>query len=221
MTTPNQNIKVAVDAAIFTIKNDSLQILLIQMKKNPFTESWAIPGGMIQNDETTLDSALRILTTQTGLRGVFLEQLKTFDDQTRDPAGRVISVAHWALVPDHDIQLKTTEKYADVRWWNVNKLPKLAYDHDLIVKEALARLKSKIQYTNIVWSLLPVEFTLTQLQHVYEIILGNAMDKRNFRKRISDLKLIRPVGKKSTGAAHRPAELFSFRQRKLDYVEIV
>ncbi len=224
MTTPHpstQNIKVAVDAAIFTIKNGDLCLLLIQMKKSPFEGMWAIPGGLIEDHETSLQSASRILKTQTGLHDVFLEQLKTFDDPGRDPAGRVVSVACWALVPDHQIPLKTTDKYLDVRWWRVGKLPELAYDHQGIAKEAVERLKSKIQYTNIVWSLLPEEFTLTQLQSVYEIIVGSSLDKRNFRKRIRDLKLIRPVGKKLAGAAHRPAELYRFRQRKLEYVEIV
>lgn len=224
MTLPhqtNQNIKVAVDAAMFTIKDNELCLLLIQMKKTPFTKMWAIPGGLIKGNETTLESAARILKTQTGLSNVFLEQLKTFDDPSRDPSVRVVSVAYWALVPNHHVALSTTDKYLDVRWWSVGKIPKLAYDHEEIVKEALCRLKSKIQYTNIVWSLLPLEFTLTQLQRVYEIIMGEILDKRNFRKRIKDLKLIRPAGKKVSGAPHRPAELFRFRQRRLEYVEIV
>ncbi len=133
----------------------------------------------------------------------------------------MVSVAYWALVPNHQVPLKTTDKYLDVRWWRVGKLPELAYDHQSIAKEAMERLKGKIQYTNIVWSLLPPEFTLTQLQRVYEIIMGENLDKRNFRKRIRDLKLIRPAGKKVSGAPHRPAELYRFRQRKLKYVEIV
>lgn len=216
-----QNIKVAVDAAIVRIKEGALSVLLIQMQKAPFEGMWAIPGGLLEEAETTLTAAARILKTQTGVTDVFLEQLATFDDVNRDPAGRVVSVAYYALLPDQEIQLKTTNKYADVRWWPVKKLPPLAYDHKELVKEAVNRIAGKIQYTNIVWSLLPKEFTLTELQQVYEIILGKGLDKRNFRKRIEDLELIEPTGKTRTGMAHRPAALYQFKHRKLEYVQVM
>lgn len=216
-----QNIKVAVDAAIFSVKQEELVVLLIQMKKEPFQEMWALPGGLLEENETSLAAAQRILSTQTGVAHVFLEQLMTFDDPARDPIGRVISIAHYALLPDLPLVLKTTEKYSDVRWWPVKKLPPLAYDHKQIVKEARERLAAKIQYTNIVWSLLPTEFTLTQLQQIYEIILEKKLDKRNFRKRFDELKLIESTGKKREGLAHRPATLYQFKHRKLEYVEIV
>src|SRR3989339_1265417 len=132
--TSSQNIKVAVDAAIFSVKNEELVVLLIQMKKKPFQEMWAIPGGLLEEEETSLSAAERILSTQTGVSHVFLEQLMTFDNVDRDPVGRVISIAHYALLPDLPSELKTTEKYNDVRWWPVKKLPPLAYDHKQIVK---------------------------------------------------------------------------------------
>lgn len=216
-----QNIKVAVDAAIFRIKDGALNVLLIQMRKVPFKDAWALPGGLLEEAETSQEAATRILKTQTGVTDVFLEQLATFDDVDRDPAGRVVSVAYYALLPDNDMRLKTTEKYSDVRWWSVKKLPNLAYDHKELVKEAMNRIAGKIQYTNIVWSLLPKEFTLTRLQQVYEIILGKTLDKRNFRKRIEDLDLIKPTGKTRTGMAHRPAALYQFKHRKLEYVQII
>ncbi len=216
-----QNIKVAVDAAIITIKQSELCVLLIQMKKSPFEGMWALPGGLLEEDETTQGAATRILKTQTGVEDVFLEQLATFDDVDRDPAGRVVSVAYYALLPDLDVELKTTQKYTDVRWWPIKKLPTLAYDHKTLVKEAIDRVAAKIQYTNIVWSLLPKEFTLTQLQQVYEIILGKTLDKRNFRKRIEDLELIKPTGTTRTGMAHRPAALYQFKHRKLEYVQVM
>lgn len=219
--TSTQNIKIAVDTAIVTIKKGALHVLLIQMKKAPFEGTWALPGGLLQEEETTTTAASRILKTQTGVTDVFLEQLATFDDVERDPAGRVVSVAYYALLPDQEIQLKTTHKYADVRWWPVKKLPPLAYDHKKLVKEAMNRITSKIQYTNIVWSLLPREFTLTELQQVYEIILGKTLDKRNFRKRIEDLELIKPSGKMRTGMAHRPAALYQFKHCKIEYVQVM
>ncbi len=215
-----QNVKVAVDAIIFTIKNDALHVLLIQMKKTPFTGQWAVPGGLIEEKETTHEAATRILHTQTGVRDVYLEQLMTFDDVERDPAGRVLSVSYFALLPNADAKIKTTEKYSDVRWWPIKKLPTLAYDHQPMIRLARKRLESKIQYTNIVWSLLPREFTLTQLQRVYEIILDKPLDKRNFRKRLLALDFIKPTGKKEQGSAYRPAALYQFKQHTLEYVEI-
>jgi len=216
-----QNIKVAVDTAILRIKDGVMHVLLIQMKKAPFQGMWAMPGGLLEDDEKCLLAASRILTTQTGLTDVFLEQLATFDDIDRDPAGRVMSVAYVALLPDQEIKLHTTDKYSDVRWFPVKKLPSLAYDHKQIIKEAMERVAGKIQYTNIVWSLLPREFTLTELKQVYEIILGKTLDKRNFRKRIEDLQLIKPTGKTRSGMAHRPAALYQFKHRKLEYVQVM
>jgi len=216
-----QNIKVAVDAAIVRIQDGLLSVLLINMKKSPFEDMWALPGGLLEEEETTRAAAARILKTQTGVADVFLEQLATFDRVDRDPAGRVISVAYYALLPDVDVDLVTTEKYADVRWWPIKKLPTLAYDHKTLVRETMSRIAAKIQYTNIVWSLLPKAFTLTELQHVYEIILGKHLDKRNFRKRIEDLELIEPTGESRSGMAHRPAALYRFKHRKLEYVQIM
>ncbi len=216
-----QNIKVAVDGVIFTIKDDELQVLLIQMKKSPFEDMWAVPGGLLEESETTREAAARILKTSAGVDGVYLEQLRTFDDAERDPAGRVVSVAHFALIPDENVELHTTDKYKDVRWWPVNNLPELAYDHSQIIETAEARLAAKIQYTNIVWSLLPGEFTLTEIQNVYEIIMGRTLDKRNFRKRLNELKMIKATGKKRYGMAHRPAALYKFKNRDFEFVEVV
>lgn len=215
-----QKIIVAVDTVIFTIKDNELCVLLIQMKKNPYTGLWAFPGGRVEDNETTEETALRILKTQTGVSNVYLEQLKTFDSIERDQLERVISVASFALIAN-DVSLKTTDKYADVKWWPIKKLPELAYDHKLIAKEANTRLKSRLQYTNIAWSLLQDEFTLTDLQRVYEIILDTTIDKRNFRKRILSLDLIVSTGKKRGGEANRPAELYKFKHRKLEYVEVI
>ena len=217
---PKQSIVVAVDTVIFTIKDDELCVLLIQMKKTPYTGMSAFPGGRVEHNETTEHTALRILKEQTGVSSVYLEQLKTFDEIERDQLERVISVASFALI-GNDVVLKTTEKYQDVKWWPVKKLPTLAYDHKLIAKEAVARLKAKIQYTNVVYSLLEAEFTLSELQRIYEIILDEPIDKRNFRKRLLGLGMLVPLTKKKYTGASRPAELFKFKQRKLEYVEMI
>ncbi|MFH1047489.1 MAG: NUDIX domain-containing protein [Patescibacteria group bacterium] len=217
----DQNIKVATDAAIFTVRSGILNVLLIQMKKKPFTGQWALPGGLIDDSETTLKAAERILREQTGVSGVFLEQLMTFDDPKRDSFGRVISVAWYALLPDTGVRLETSEKYAGVEWRPVNRVSGLAYDHDLILKTAIGRLRAKLSYTNVVWSLLPKKFTLTELQTIYEIILGTKLDKRNFRKKILNSGLLKDTGVKRTDGAYRPAVLYSFRTTKLVEVNLI
>ena len=220
-TITKQSIKVAVDSVIFTVQAGELKVLLIQMKKKPFTGDWAVPGGLIEQNETSRDAAERILQAQTGVKNIYLEQLKTFDDPKRDPLTRTISVAYFALVPGKKVHLQTTDKYADVRWWSVKRLPKLAYDHKEVVKVAVERLQSKLEYTNVVWSLLPKEFTLTHLQHIYEVILREELDKRNFRKKILSLKFIEKTGKKQEGEANRPAELYKFKRRTLEYIDVL
>lgn len=216
-----QDIKVATDAVIFTVRRGELMVLLIQMKKTPYTGKWAVPGGIIGQTETSEQAARRILTTQTGIRDAHLEQLATFDDPKRDKLRRVVSVAYVALVASEKVILKTTEKYADVRWWPAGKLPPLAYDHKDVVAVGVARLQAKLEYTNVAWSLLPKEFSLTELQEIYEIILGRPVDKRNFRRRVLDLGIVVGTGKKRTGGAHRPAELYAFKKRKMEYIDVI
>ena len=216
----NQDIKVASDAAIFTVTDGELQVLLIRMKKSPYEGMWAVPGGIIGQEETTEAAARRILSEQTGVRDAYLEQLGTFDDPARDKLGRVVSVAYYALIAAEDVLLKTTEKYADVRWWPVRKLPSLAYDHKEVVASATARIRAKVGYANVAWSLMPKLFPLSQLRETYEAILGHALDKRNFRKKIMTLGLIEESGRKSEGGAHRPAELYRFRNRKPEIIDL-
>ncbi len=225
MATPKhwngQNIKIAADAVIFTVQNNDLKVLLIQMKRAPFTDKWAVPGGLIKQAETSKDATIRILNAQTGVKSAYLEQLQTFDDIKRDPLGRVISITYFALLPSGRYPLKTSEKYKDVRWVSIKKLPPLAYDHKTVIKLAHKRLKAKLGYTNIVWSLLPKEFTLTDLQATYETILGKKLDKRNFRRKLLSLDLIKPTGRKQTGQANRPAALYSFKSRSFKEIDIM
>ncbi|HBK34919.1 MAG: NUDIX hydrolase [Candidatus Uhrbacteria bacterium GW2011_GWE2_40_58] len=219
--TIKQTIKIAVDSVIFTVQAGELKVLLIQMKKKPFAGMWAVPGGLIEQQETTEQAARRILKAQTAMSNVYLEQLKTFDHPKRDPLTRTISVAHFALVIGEDVTLKTTDKYTDVRWWSLSHLPTLAYDHKEMIQDAVGRLQAKLEYTNVVWSLLPKDFTLTDLQRIYEIILGISFDKRNFRKKILSLNLIKKSGKQRKGEANRPAELYQFKHRILEYIDVL
>jgi len=212
---------VAADAAIFTVQDGVLKVLLIRMKKAPYEGRWALPGGRVEKDETTEEAVRRILRTQTGVNDAYLEQLGSFDAPKRDPFGRVVSVAYVALMPSEDVTLVTTGKYAGIRWEDVRKAVRLAYDHDLILATAVARLRAKLEYTNIVWSLLPETFSLTELQDVYEAILGRTLDKRNFRKKILSLGLLEATRKKRHEGAHRPAALYRFKRRRLSYIDIL
>ncbi len=215
-------LRVAVDAVIFTVQDKRLHVLLIQMKKAPFTGLWAFPGGLMEATETAMDAAKRILETQTNLSSGYLEQLGTFDALDRDPLGRVVSVSHFALLPCDGIELKTTDKYQAVRWCPVDELPtKMAYDHVHMAKVACERLRGRLSYTNIAWSLLPTTFTLSELQQVYETILGEAFDKRNFRKKILSLGMVKPVTNKRRLGHHRPAQLYRFKTHDLAYVEMI
>ena len=212
---------IATDTVIFTIKDDELNVLLIKMKKKLFQGLWAIPGGLVKPNESVDSSAKRNLFEKTRMKDVYLEQLYTFGKINRDPSGRVVAVAYFALIPASDIRLKTLKDSDDTDWFPVNLLPELAYDHDKIVNFAVERLKSKLAYTNIAYGLLPEEFTLSELQKIYEIILDRKMDKRNFRKKILSLKLLSRTGNKTQGKAHRPANLYRFREKSPRVTQIL
>jgi len=215
------DVRLAADAVILTVKDGRLQVLLIRMKKAPYEGRWALPGGLLEDGETSEEAARRVLGVQTGVRDAYLEQLATFDDPKRDPFGRVASVAYFALLNGDGVELRTTAKYDGVKWQDVARAPKLAYDHDRILAAAVERVRAKLEYTNVVWSLLPEVFTLSELQGAYESILDRKLDKRNFRKKILSLGLLKATGKKRSDGAHRPAELYAFRRRELSYIDVL
>ncbi|MDP3963844.1 MAG: NUDIX domain-containing protein [bacterium] len=206
-----QNIKVAVDNVIFTVIGNKLFVLLIQMKKKPLEGVWAMPGGLVGEKETLDDAATRILREETGVKAGFLEQLHTFSAPKRDPFGRVVSTAYMALVSAEGIKLRTTSKYMGVDWMPYAGAKKLAYDHNQILAYAKTRLEWHLEHTNIAWSLLPREFTLTELQRVYEAIRGRKAEKRNFRKMMLGRDIIASTGKSVMRGAWRPAQLYRFK----------
>jgi 8-oxo-dGTP diphosphatase len=212
---------IATDVAIFTIDRGELKVLLIQMKKSPYEGEWALPGGLIGPRESLDEAAARNLREKTGVKNAYLEQLYTFGDVDRDPFGRVVSVAYFALLPSANLSLATTADYGEVAWFSVTRPPALAYDHGAMLKVALERLRAKIEYTNIVYGLLPGEFTLGELQKVYETILGRQLDKRNFRKKILELKIVRPTGRMKKAGPMRPAALYEFQSKKPQVVEMI
>lgn len=201
---------VTVDVIIFTLNGGNLQVLLIRRGLPPFEGMWAIPGGFVRIDESIEGAAMRELEEETGVCDVYLEQLYTFGDLGRDPRGRVITVAYFALVPTDAVQPHAGHDASDARWWSVYDLPSLAFDHADILSYALQRLRYKLEYTAVGFELLPATFTLSELQSAYEIILGEGLDKRNFRRKILSADVIEETGGYRTGEG-RPAKLYRFR----------
>jgi 8-oxo-dGTP diphosphatase len=201
---------VTVDTAIFALRDGDLQVLLIRRKHRPFEGMWAIPGGFCEIDEPLEAAARRELQEETGLADVYLEQLYTFGDPGRDPRDRVITVSYFALVPAEGLNPRAADDAAEVGWWSIYDLPPLAFDHDKILGYALTRLRYKLEYTAIGFELLPDEFTLTELQTAYEIVLGATLDKRNFRRKLLSAGVIEPTGRTRLGEG-RPARLYHYR----------
>lgn len=204
---------VTVDVVIFTLINQELHVLLVQRRRWPFEGFWAIPGGFINMDESLEAAARRELEEETGVRDVYLEQLYTFGDVGRDPRTRVISVAYIALVRADRQQIRASEESTDVRWFPVSSLPEqIAFDHDQVLAYAIGRLRSKIEYTTLAFQLLPEVFSILELKHIYEQILGEKkLDKGNFYRKIKEADLLEetPLVREGRG---RPTRLWRFRR---------
>jgi 8-oxo-dGTP diphosphatase len=164
----------------------------------------------VRVEETLDEAARRELAEEAGLHNVFLEQLYTFGAVDRDPRERVVSVAYYALVKLSDHRAKAATDAAEARWFPISDVPRLAFDHRNILRTALARLQGKVRYQPIGFELLPAKFTLSQLQHLYEVILGTELDKRNFRKKVLSFELLVPLKETQMIGRHRPAQLFRF-----------
>ena len=189
-----QRPSVTVDVIIFTLRQGNLQVLLVRRAFPPCQDMWAIPGGFVEIDEALEDAARRELEEETGVHDVYLEQLYTFGDPERDPRGRVITVAYFALVPAAEIQPRGGDDAAEARWWPAHHPPPLAFDHAEILDYALQRLRYKLEYSAVGFELLPERFTLSALQDAYQTILGEGLDKRNFRRKILQGEVIEETG---------------------------
>ena len=204
-----------VDCIIFGLDaQQELKVMLSQRDIPPFKGQWAIPGGFVRIEETLEEAALRELQEETGIHHIFLEQLYTFGDLGRDPRDRTVTVAYYALINlvEQKIQASTDARAAE--WFAISNIPQLAFDHNQILQIAIARLRSKIRYEPIGFELLPQNFSLSQLQRLYETVLDRPLDKRNFRKKILGMDLLIDTGKVEHNVAHRAAKLYQFDENK-------
>ncbi|WP_129713723.1 NUDIX domain-containing protein [Pedobacter sp. SYP-B3415] len=206
----------SIDCVIFGFDGGELKILLIERAEEPFKDWWALPGNLVSEDQSLDQSASSILTSLTGLRDIYMEQYYAFGDPGRHPQGRVVTLAYYALIRlGGEKELHPVTSYAKrAVWWSVNDLPKLAFDHKKIFDKGLEKIKRRIKHQPIAFELLPEKFTLTQLQHVYELILGKKLDKRNFRKKMLSFSVLRELNEKQKGVSYRAATLYKFDRRK-------
>jgi 8-oxo-dGTP diphosphatase len=203
-----------VDCVVFGMDDEDLKVMLIQRDLPPFEGEWALPGGFVQVEETIDEAARRKLEEETGLENVFLEQLYTFGAVDRDPRDRVVSVAYYALVNliDHRVQAATDAREA--AWFPTHDVPSLAFDHADILAAALERLRGQLAYKPIGFELLPKKFALSNLQHLYEVVLDCDLDKRNFRKKVLATGLLVETKDVQKDVAHRAARLYRFDTRR-------
>ena len=205
-----------VDNVIFGFDEGDLKMLLIKRGEAPFMENWALPGYFVHPHEDLDTAAERILEELTGIRDVFLEQVKTFGAVNRHPFGRVITVAYFSLVKISNYQLQPASIALKAKWHSISSVENLPFDHDAILESCFERLKQLVRIRPVGFELLPPKFTLTELQHLYEAILETELDKRNFRKKILSMDLLIDLDEMQEGVAHRPARLYKFDRDKYE-----
>jgi ADP-ribose pyrophosphatase YjhB (NUDIX family) len=208
-----KNPALAVDLVVFGYSANELSVLLLNRKEAPFEGGWTLPGAFLQMEERFSDTCSRILRTKLGIDRLYLEQLYSFDEPNRDPRGRAVSVAYYALVNPAKFKVTAGTMAHDAQWVNVRKLPVLGFDHRHIFKTALQRLRSKILYFPVGFELLDDQFTMTELHELYECILDMSLDRRNFRRKILASEYILPTGTKREGLQNRHPELYVFNKK--------
>nr|WP_299035658.1 NUDIX domain-containing protein [uncultured Tenacibaculum sp.] len=215
----SQNIKVAVDAVVFGYQQKELSVLLIKRGFEPFKGAWALPGGLVLENESLEHAVERELLEETGVTIDYLEQLYTFGTPKRDPRNRVISVTYFGLVSPNHFKISANTDAAEVQWFPIHELPKLAFDHTRILTTALQRLQNKINYQPIGFELLKKEFPFSDLENLYQTILNQKIDRRNFRKKIMSFGILTETDKIHQPSSGRPAKLFKFNAKKYKELE--
>jgi 8-oxo-dGTP diphosphatase len=208
-----------VDGVVFGLDDEDLKVLLVRRDGEPFRGKWALPGGFVRVEESLEEGVRRELREETGIDQLFLEQLYTFGALDRDPRERVVTVAYYALVKLSDHRIRAATDARDAAWFTVPEARGLAFDHDRILAVALERLKGKVRYQPIGFELLPPQFTLSQLQRLYETVLGKPLDKRNFRKKILGMDFLVALEEVQKDVAHRAARLYRFDRKKYQQLQ--
>jgi 8-oxo-dGTP diphosphatase len=212
-----QSIKVAVDAVVFGYDPEKgISILLIRRKYEPFQKFWALPGGLVGNDESLEDAVRRELVEESGVDVNYLEQLYSFGKPDRDPRNRVVTVTYFGLVRPSDYQLSAQTDAEDVAWHSIDQIPRLAFDHRAIIDVAIARLRGKIAYEPVGFELLDKKFPFSDLENLYQTLLGREIDRRNFKKKIIGYGFLEELDETIQRKAGRPAHLYRFNKKKYD-----
>jgi 8-oxo-dGTP diphosphatase len=206
----------SVDNVIFGFDGLDLKVLLIKRKHDPFAGYWALPGDIVLPEQDLDEGALQVLEQLTGIKDVYLEQVHTFGKVNRHPRGRVITIAYFSLINIKDVEIRPASFADKVDWKKISSIESLAFDHLEIMQTCLERLRRNIRYQPIGFELLPNKFTLTALQKLYESILEKDLDKRNFRKKILSMHILKSDNEMQKGVAHRPAKLYSFDKEKYE-----
>jgi 8-oxo-dGTP diphosphatase len=210
-----QDIKVSVDAVVFGYDQEKgISVLLIKRKNEPFQKMWALPGGLVLNKESLDDAVNRELKEEAGIDVNYLEQLYTFGTPDRDPRNHAISISYFGLVRPQDFQIAAQTDAEDVAWFNIKKLPRLAFDHKRIIDVAIKRLRGKITYEPVGFELLDKEFPFSDLEKLYQTLLDQEIDRRNFKKKIVSLGILEELDETIQRKAGRPARLFKFNKKK-------
>lgn len=211
--TNHDRLLVAVDCIIFGFDGLQLKALLIKRGFEPEIGKWSLMGGFVSENESTDEAAIRVLHQLTGMTNIYMEQLYCFSDVNRDPAGRVISLAYYALIniADYSEQLQLEH---EARWFSLDSIPKLIFDHNEMLKKAKERLQEKVTNHPVGFELLPDKFTLPQLQNLYEAIYGEPLDKRNFTRKILSLEILNKLNEKEKESSRKGAFYYVFDKAK-------
>ncbi|TAE51299.1 MAG: NUDIX hydrolase [Bacteroidetes bacterium] len=216
MNPSRQHIQIAVDAVVFGYRSASgLSVLLIRRRFAPHAGAWALPGGFVRDHESLEEAVSRELEEETGVNIRYLEQLYTFGDADRDPRGRVVSVTYFALVKPENLRIFADSDAEETAWFDIQKLPELAFDHPRILKTAIERIRNKISYEPIGFELLEEKFPFADLHTLYETLRGAPIDRRNFKKKMMSLQILEESGERRKQAGSgRPAALYQFNKEK-------
>lgn len=213
MATPN--ISLTVDAIVFGYEpKEGLSVLLVKRKYPPFRGHWAMPGGFVKEKENLEQAVERELEEETGVKLNYLEQLYSFGNPKRDPRSRIVTIAYYGLVRSSKFELFAATDADDAKWFHLNELPKLAFDHQTILDYALERLRNKVGYQPIGFKLLDKKFTMEEIHHLYEVIYDRKLDRRNFRKKFLKLDILEELEEKSGGGRGRPGSYYRFDEKK-------